>query len=59
MLHVIYKFRFLLYIHSGPYAEILKGGFYFDLVGNPRCGGVGAQPPDADKIEIFQHLKYA
>ena len=26
---------------SGPCAEILKGRFYFDLVGNPRCGDLG------------------
>ena len=43
---------------SGPYAEILQGGLYFNLVGNPRCGGLGVQPPDADKIVIFQHSKY-
>ena len=49
----------VMYTYTGPYAEILKGGFYFNVVGNPRCGGLGVQPPDADKSVIFQHSKYA
>ena len=38
------------FVLAGLYAEILKGGFYFDLVGNPRCGDLGVQPPDTDKF---------
>ena len=27
---------------SGPYAGFLKGGFKFDMVGDLKCGGLGA-----------------
>ena len=48
-----YDFNFLSDKKSvaliGLYAEILKGG----LVGNPKCGDLGVQLPDADKIVIL------
>ena len=38
---------------AGLYAEILKGGFYFDLVGNPRCRVWGHSPQTLAKLWYF------
>ena len=45
--------------NSGPYTGISKGGFLIEAVGNPRCGGLRAQPPDAEKGLIFNVLRIA
>ena len=44
------------YAESGLYAGFSKGGFYLEVVGDPSCGGLGAQPPAADKGVIIDIL---
>jgi len=40
--------------------DFQKGGstfsFYIEVVGDPRCGGLGAQPPAADEGVIIDIL---
>ena len=31
----------------------LKRGFFFEVVGDPSSGSLGAMPPDADEIQYL------
>jgi len=37
-------------------SKFSKGGFYLEVVGDPSCGGLGAQPPAADEGVIIDIL---
>ena len=46
-------------IKPRPVRRNFKRGFKIEAVGDPRHGGLGVQPPDAEKGLIFNVLRIA
>jgi len=59
MIERIEKVKFMR-IYQARTQDFQKGGstfsLYIEVVGDPRCGGLGAQPPAADEGVIIDIL---